>query len=90
MKGLFAIMALVWVLGVSQRSAAPLAPPESPATERASASSPALGDDPGAICPRRWTCDAIHYYSARSACAATACGAACYVDADCNGSCTCP
>jgi hypothetical protein len=64
---------------------------ESTASESTPESAQAAQEDLGteAICPLRWTCDSISYYSTQSACV-TACGGPCYRDYDCRGSCICP
>jgi hypothetical protein len=43
-----------------------------------------------AICPLRWTCDSISYYSTQSACVTACGGEPCYRDYDCRGTCLCP
>jgi hypothetical protein len=40
-------------------------------------------------CPRMWTCDFIHWYATKTACASS-CGGVCEVDFNCNGRCICP
>jgi hypothetical protein len=41
-------------------------------------------------CPLQWTCDYVHYYSTKTACLASDCGASCMRDYNCNGNCVCP
>jgi hypothetical protein len=61
--------------------------PQAPVSETA----PADGQVTAmAICPLKWTCNWVKYYSTESACT-TACGATpCFTDYACTGSCLCP
>ena len=65
---------------------------ESTASPASEEMAPASQDDLGteAICPLRWTCDSISYYSTQSACLTACAGATCYRDYDCRGTCVCP
>ncbi|QRN95925.1 hypothetical protein JRI60_43945 [Archangium violaceum] len=63
--------------------------PQAPVSE--SEAAPADGQVTAmAICPLKWTCNWVRYYSTQSACT-TACGATpCFTDYACTGSCVCP
>ncbi len=45
---------------------------------------------PEAICPLRWTCDFVSYYSTKTQCTAACGGDPCFRDYDCSGTCVCP
>lgn len=45
---------------------------------------------PLALCPRRWTCDFLNYYSTKSQCTTACNGSTCFLDHHCDGTCICP
>jgi hypothetical protein len=69
--------------------AAVTAPSSSAVALVSTPSSLTLHNSQQAICPLRWTCDNIHWFSTQAACTSS-CGPDCYQDARCTLGCVCP
>jgi hypothetical protein len=70
---------------------APMPAASSPTTQAliSTPSSLTLDKSQKTLCPLRWTCDSVHFFSTLAQCAATSCGANCDVGCVFTGSCTC-